>query len=216
MIPLADSLIRNALPSSFPYIDSLLFGEWFNYAGNFGHGSEAYWLTEISGIPFGLFNDMLGEPYPANPWKGMSFGMVPRYGAVTGGGQTNNTAMWRAWDELALTNATMFGWWNRSSPVQLLPAGSATSCEKVFATAYVVSGVRIVISIASWSEQPVANCTLKINWYGLGLSDNTANASLAAPQVAGFQNETRFGPGTPIPVRSSEGWLLVVEPDAGT
>ena len=146
----------------------------------------------------------------------MVFGMLPRYGAVTGGGQTNNTAMWRAWDELALTNATMFGYWNRSSPVQLLPAGSATSCEKVFATAYVVSGVRIVISIASWSEQPVANCTLKINWHGLGFSDSTANASLAAPQIAGFQNETRFGPGAPIPVRSSEGWLLVAEPDAGT
>ena len=37
-----------------PYMDSLWFGEMFEYSN-----SPDYWLVEISGIPFGLIGDMI-------------------------------------------------------------------------------------------------------------------------------------------------------------
>ena len=47
----------------FPYIDSLWFGEGFNYNEN-----PDYWLVEIAGIPYGLFGEMLQDD--GNPWRG--------------------------------------------------------------------------------------------------------------------------------------------------
>jgi hypothetical protein len=38
-----------------PFIDTLWYGEGFNY----DHASADYWLTEISGLPLGLPSDML-------------------------------------------------------------------------------------------------------------------------------------------------------------
>ncbi|MCG6191434.1 glycoside hydrolase domain-containing protein [Maribellus maritimus] len=39
----------------FPYIDKTWFGEGFN----FDIMPADFWLTEVSGIPFGINNDML-------------------------------------------------------------------------------------------------------------------------------------------------------------
>ncbi|MGH7658471.1 MAG: glycoside hydrolase domain-containing protein, partial [Gemmatimonadales bacterium] len=55
----------------FPYIDRLWFGEYFDY-----NSSPAYWLTEMSGIPFGVMGEMLQDG--GNPWRGMVFGMTNR------------------------------------------------------------------------------------------------------------------------------------------
>ena len=54
-----------------PYIDSLWFGEGFEY----GSGGPAYWLVEASGIPFGLMSDMMGG---GHTWKGLLHGMTHR------------------------------------------------------------------------------------------------------------------------------------------
>ena len=52
----------------FPYIDSLWYGEGFDYqsatSGRTGPNSTAspdFWLVELSGLPFGLWNDMMAE-----------------------------------------------------------------------------------------------------------------------------------------------------------
>ena len=92
--------------------DSVMFGEWFNYNENFGHPGEDYWLTEISGLPFGLFNDMLGSPYPTDPYKGMVFGSWARYGS---GKQLypnyhNNTALWHFIITAELNQSSMIGY----------------------------------------------------------------------------------------------------------
>ncbi len=53
----------------FPYVDRLWFGESFNY-----NDPPDYWLTEISGIPYGLMGEMLQDG--GNKWRGMLYGMT--------------------------------------------------------------------------------------------------------------------------------------------
>ena len=53
----------------FPYINSLWFGEGYDY-----DETPDYWLVEISGIPFGLYGEMLKGG--GNPWRGMLYGMT--------------------------------------------------------------------------------------------------------------------------------------------
>ena len=57
----------------FPYINSLWFGEGYDY-----NAPPDYWLVEISGIPFGLYGEMLEGD--GNPWRGMVYGMTDRLG----------------------------------------------------------------------------------------------------------------------------------------
>ena len=89
----------------FAYIDSLWYGESFNYqsatSDHAGPNStdQAYWLVEISGLPFGLWNDMLAQRIQwepcfdsfscTNPWRGMIYGMTARLNA------TDNAPIWQ-------------------------------------------------------------------------------------------------------------------------
>ena len=67
-----------------PFVDSLWFGESFRY-----NTPPDYWLTELSGLPYGLFSDMLGGDCHSdthcqassgpNPHRGMIFGMTSRF-----------------------------------------------------------------------------------------------------------------------------------------
>ena len=70
----------------FPCIDSLWFGEGFNY-----DEPPDYWMVEAAGIPYGLFGEMMGS---GNPWRGMVYGMTNRLG--WGG---NPRSLWKLWDE---------------------------------------------------------------------------------------------------------------------
>ena len=66
----------------FPYIDKTWFGEGFN----FDLMPADFWLTEVSGIPFGVPNDLLLH-VAVNTHRGMLFGMVRRGFAP----------MWKLW-----------------------------------------------------------------------------------------------------------------------
>ena len=57
--------------------------------------AKDYWLIELSNIPYGLTGEMLGAPHPVNPWRGMIYGMVWRYGPAHG---VNKTQIWALWD----------------------------------------------------------------------------------------------------------------------
>jgi hypothetical protein len=80
-----------------PYIDSLWFGESFHY-----NSPADQFLVEISGLPFGLFGDMLGSEshghaavgsHGPNLFRGMVYGMSDRYP------NTNiSTPVWQLWD----------------------------------------------------------------------------------------------------------------------
>lgn len=170
----------------FPYIDSLWFGEAFDY-----DAPPDYWLTEISGIPYGLMGDMLQDG--GNRWRGMIYGMTARY---PHGPNADPRPVWRIWDDFGIAEARMLGYWDPACPVHPDDAG-------VKATAYIRAD-RTLIALASWAPAPV-DVRLQIDWGALGL----APGPLAAPAVDDFQPARTFAPGEAIPVDPGRGWLLV-------
>jgi hypothetical protein len=172
----------------FPYIDSLWFGEGFDY-----NEPPDYWLVEIAGIPYGLFGEMLQGG--GNPWRGMLFGMTSRLGW---GGDPR--PLWKLWDEFGIQEAKMSGFWDANCPVK-------TGRKDVLATAYVKQG-KMLISLASWATNAVKT-RLEINSAALGL--DPAKLWLNAPPIKGFQREACFMPGAAIPVTAGRGWLLLAD-----
>ncbi|MEW9572630.1 glycoside hydrolase domain-containing protein [Rhodanobacter sp. Si-c] len=189
-----DGYINSALlyMGLFPYIDRLWFGEEFDYE----HTSPAYWLTEISGIPYGLMGEMLQNG--GNPWRGMVFGMTNRL-PWTGGDPRH---LWQLWDAFGIEQADMIGWWVHDTPVK-------TGNPDVLATSYVRKGDKTLVSIASWAPA-TTKVKLTIDWKMLGL--NPSRVRLVAPAVEGFQPAATFKPGDAIPVEPGKGWLLELEP----
>ena len=102
-----------------PFVDSLWFGESFRY-----NSPSDYWLTEISGLPFGLSTDMLGPDCrsPANclstsgpnPFRGMVFGMTGRYDEPT-----YASRLWHLWDEIGIEKMTMIGWFDADPAIKI-------------------------------------------------------------------------------------------------
>ncbi len=172
----------------FPCIDSLWFGEGFDY-----NESPDYWLVEIAGLPYGLFGEMLQGG--GNPWRGMLFGMASRLGW---GGDPR--PLWKLWDEFHIDDARMIGFWDPNCPAQ-------TGRKDVLATAYVNRG-RSLIALASWSTNNVP-VQLRLETTRLGL--NAANLRLHAPAIPDFQPAAEFRPGQEIGVPPGRGWLLLVD-----
>ena len=50
---------------------------------------------------------------------------------------------------------------------------------------------------------------LRIDWEQLGLDASTV--TVEAPSVENFQEKRVFGINEPIPVKSKEGWLLIIK-----
>jgi hypothetical protein len=188
-----DGYINSALlyMELFPYIDRLWFGEEFDYQ----HTSPDYWLTEISGIPYGLMGEMLQDG--GNPWRGMLFGMTNRL-PWTGG---DPRRLWALWDSFGIEQADMVGWWVHGTPVR-------TDRDDVPATSYVRKGQKTLIALASWAPGNTS-VKLRIDWKALGLK--ASGATLTAPAIAGFQPAATFQPGDAIPVQPGRGWLLIVQ-----
>jgi hypothetical protein len=177
----------NKYMQHFPYIDSLWLGEGYDY-----NMPPDYWLVEISGLPFGLYSEMLQDG--GNPWRGMVFGMTNRLGW---GGDPR--AVWKVWDDFGIAEATPRFYFQKACPVR-------TGRDDVLATAYVRKD-RTLIAIASWAKETV-RVNLAIDWKALGL--DPATARLTAPDAPGFQHAATFAPGDAISVEPGRGWLLVV------
>ncbi|NII73803.1 hypothetical protein FHW84_002376 [Dyella sp. SG562] len=176
----------------FPYIDRLWFGEYFDYEKS----TPAYWLTEISGIPYGLMGEMLQND--GNPWRGMVFGMTSRLGWSP---KSDPRPLWKLWDGFGIAKAEMIGWWVHDAPVK-------TGRDDVLATSYVRKGQGTLVALASWAPERT-EAKLAIDWKALGL--NPAKAKLVAPAIPGFQPAATFKPGDAIPVEPGKGWLLRLE-----
>ncbi len=171
----------------FPFIDRLWFGEYFDY-----NSAPDYWLTEISGIPFGLMGEMLQDG--GNPWRGMVFGMTNR---LPHSGDPR--PLWKLWDAFGIEQTRMIGFWAPRCPVK-------TGNPSVLATVYQADG-RALIAIASWAKDTTL-VNLDIDWEALGI--DPATATVTAPAVASFQDAGSFKAGEPIPVPPGRGWLLWV------
>jgi hypothetical protein len=170
----------------FPYLNRLWFGEYFDY-----DSQPDYWLTEISGIPFGLMGEMLEKG--GNPWRGMLFGMT---GRLPWSGDPR--PLWKAWDEFGLADSRMVGFWVPNHPVQ-------TGRDDVHATVY-VNGTRAMIALAGWNKETV-DVRLTIDWKALGI--DAASLTLSAPDISGFQHARTVDAGASIRLEPGRGWLLI-------
>ncbi|MFG2650322.1 glycoside hydrolase domain-containing protein [Streptomyces sp. NPDC048436] len=177
----------NLYAELLPYVDRLWLGELFDYDGPDGSagGDPAYWLVEISGIPFGLMGEMLEGG--GNPWRGLVFGMTAR------APMTDVRPLWRAFDQLRLPEAEMTGWWAGGSP----PV--STGRDDVLATTWEGPG-GTVTALASWASEAV----------DVVLSSAAGPVAAYAPAIEGFQVERRFAAGEVVRVEPGRGWLVRV------
>ncbi len=203
----------NLYMEHFPYLNRLWFGEYFDYEKN----PPDFFLTEVSGIPFGLMGEMLEGG--GNPWRGMIYGMTNRMPWTE---NADPRPIWKVWDEFGMQGTKMIGYWSPSCPVK-------TDQAMVPVTVYKKKGAALV-ALASWMGQDTV-VHLHVDWQALGI--DPAHASIVAPEIKDFQPGRHFpingggpatdggghttdggGPateaGVSIPVQKGKGWLLVI------
>jgi hypothetical protein len=181
----------NLYMEHFPYLNRLWFGEYFDYE----HNTPDFFLTEVSGIPFGLMGEMLQGG--GNAWRGMVYGMTNRLPWSDG---ADPRPIWKVWDSFGMKGTKMIGYWVDTNPVK-------TDNDKVLATVYKKNGA-VLVSIASWADAD-ANIQLKIDWKQLGI--DPAKATITAPDIAKFQQGRTFKLDEKIPVQPAKGWLLIIK-----
>ena len=181
--------LRQPVHGAFPYIDSLWFGEGFNY-----NESPDYWLVEISGIPFGLFGEML------------------QAAATLAGHDLRHDRSPQLRRRSACALETLGRVRHRPGADDRL-LGARLSREDrpardMLATAYVQSGEDA--GVAGELGPTSRACRLKIDWKALGLDPQKAH--LFAPAISGFQEAAFVGPGaTRVPVMPARGWSLIID-----
>ena len=175
----------------FPYLNRLWFGEYFDYQKN----SPDFFLTEISGIPFGLMGEMLQDD--GNPWRGMIYGMTSRLGWSD---KSDPKPLWKAWDSFGIKGSEMIGYWSDNCPVR-------TNIPGVLATVYKQKG-KTMVALASWAEDDVS-IDLTIDWLKLGL--DAAKVKIVAPGIDHFQSIGNYPEGKSIPIEKGKGLLLILE-----
>ncbi len=175
----------NMYMEQLPYTDRLWLGEYFDYDNT----DPAYWLVEVSGIPFGLMGEMLEGG--GNPWRGLVFGMTGRAPRV------DNRPLWQLWEQHGLAEATMVGHWADEPLVR-------TSHPDVLATTW-ITPAGLVTALASWAPEPVSVTLEFAPEYA-----HLAGAAVRAPEVAGFQPGGFFAAGEAITVEPKRGMVLVI------
>ena len=191
----------------YPFIDSLWYGEGFDY----DHVSPSYWLAEMSGIPHGLNADLLryAGQTPAH-FKGMLVGSGNRWQESLSGPPDGNPFdprnLWKLWDSFGIEHAVMFGWWlDGERGAGTVPVVASNSSVKV--TTYVRKGVSALVAVASFLDVDV-DVTLSLDWAALGLD---RGLELRAPQIIPFQpNATSFPATKPFTVRHGQGWIFLL------
>ncbi len=123
----------------FPYVDSLWFGEGFD----FDEMSPEEMLVECSGLPFGLMSEMLEGG--GNPWRGLLFGMTGRAGWSR---EKDPRGVWALREKYGLNRAKLRGWWEEN------PAARAGD-SRVLVTVYDLPGGAMLCA-ASFAEAPLA------------------------------------------------------------
>jgi hypothetical protein len=162
-----DGFINSAMlyMEHFPFISRLWFGEYFEYDLD-----EDYWMTEVSGLPFGLMGEMLQDG--GHPYRGMLYGMTARkYGDV------DPRPVWAMMNDFGIAESRMLGYWLEGAPV-------TTNHPRVLATTYIRPDA-ILIALASWSEEDEV-VSLSADWDALGFGGEEGHGAYA-PAVEGLQ-----------------------------
>lgn len=174
-----------------PYLDRLWLGEYFDY-----EAGPDYWLTEVSGIPFGMMGEMLQDC--GNPWRGMLYGMTSR---LHWEGCEVAPHLWKAWDDFGIQGSRMIGYWVAGNPVK-------TNKKEIPATVYTRDDHKTMIAIASWAKEDT-EVKLRIDWKKLGI--DPAHARLTGPEIPLFQPAVSFDPNRPLKIEKGKGYLLILE-----
>jgi hypothetical protein len=180
----------NQYTGFFPYVDRLWFGESFRY----NQMTPDEWFVTFSGIPFGQMSEMLQDG--GNRYLGMIYGATARHSYSV----HSPAPVWALWKSFGIEKAQMIGYWDEACPVK-------TNHPQVKATAYIREG-KTLISIGNFDSADHA-VRLSFDWKKLGLSPS--ETTLHAPPVKNFQPEQTFKPDESIPVKSKEGWLLILQ-----
>jgi hypothetical protein len=187
----------NLYMEHFPYLNRLWFGEYFDYE----HNTPDFFLTEVSGIPFGLMGEMLEGG--GNPWRGMIYGMTNRMPWTE---NADPRPIWKVWDAFGMQGTKMLGYWSPSCPVKTDNAAvPATVYEKNDGANQKRSAALVVL--ASWAGRDTT-VRLHIDWNALGI--DPAHAVIQAPEIRDFQPGRTFGVDEPIPVEKGRGWMLII------
>jgi len=167
-----DGFINSAMlyMEHFPYISRLWFGEYFDY-----NQAPDYWMTEVSGLPFGLMGEMLQDD--GHPYRGLVYGMTARVY-----GKTDPRPVWAMMNDFGIAGSRMNGYWLASTPV-------TTGREDILATTYIKPGSALV-AIGSWSAKD-ETISLTMNLQAMGF---TGPVRVWAPAVEGLQPAGEIDP----------------------
>jgi hypothetical protein len=114
-------------------------------------------------------------------------------------GRFSPAPVWKLWKEFGIEEAQMIGYWDEACPV-------TTNYPDVKATVYIRPD-KVLISLGNFDVQD-RSVRLFIDWKKLGL--DASKVTIQAPDVENFQENRIFGINEPIPVKSKEGWLLLL------
>jgi hypothetical protein len=182
------AICANIYMEIFPYLDRIWFGEGFDYNGS----SPENWLTEMSGIPYGLMGEMLQGG--GNPWRGMVYGMTVRQLYMG-----DPRPIWNVWNDFGMEGSEMIGYWDSRCPVK-------TDHPQVLATVYKKDD-KALVALASWGLQDVE---FHLQFDKNLLSFEPEKVRIHAPDIQGFQPPMQFDLSQGIPVGPGKGWLLIV------
>ena len=194
----------------YPFMDRLWYGEGFNYT----EASADYWLTEISGLPYGLTSDMLRyagmTPYH---YKGLLHASANRWQCAldgpVGSCPFDPRAVWALWSSFRIEQSQMYGYWLAvEQPSFVLPV--RTNHTDVFVTSYVKKGDATLIALSSFAASETT-VTLEVQWDMLGV--DKATAELVAPAMLPMQPKGQvWAPGASITVAPRQGWFILIKP----
>ncbi|MGN6495686.1 MAG: glycoside hydrolase domain-containing protein [Agriterribacter sp.] len=168
----------------FPFIDRTWFGEGFN----FDLMPADFWFTEVSGIPFGIGNDILMH-MSVNNKRGMVYGMTHR----------DFPPMWKLWDDFSIKDARVVGYWD-TKPIVL------TGNDNVFATAYINKN-KTLIALGNWSNQK-QSVQLSLDWKTMGI--RAGKATMTIPGIKGYQEYKVLKDGELINLDAKSDCLIIV------
>ena len=171
-----------------PYISRLWFGEYFDYSED-----PDYWITEVSGIPFGVGGEMLEGG--GHPYRGLVYGMTTRKYSTF-----DPRPIWKLFDEFGIAQSRMQGYWVEEQAIK-------TSNPRVRTTIYRKPD-GVLIAIGSWSKTD-ERVQLHIDWEALGMDPGKVEPT--APAVAGLQRASSWQVDQPVRVPAGEGIILILK-----
>jgi hypothetical protein len=169
----------------YPYIDRTWYGEGFN----FDILPADFWFAEVSGVPFGVVNELLLHRSVNKGRKGMVYAMAPRA----------DWGMWQFWKEFGISGADMIGYWEDKVPVK-------TDNAQVYATSYIKDD-KVLLVLGNWLNETVS-VNLDIDWEMLGFKKG--QAAFSVPGIQNYQKSESLNPGEPVSIDAGDVKFIVI------